>query len=46
MTHLGSLFCDKIPAACNLGISLVADTDPTRDNHERLDVFMGHCPSG
>lgn len=27
-------------------IGMISDTDPKIDNHERMDVFIGHDPSG
>lgn len=38
--------CKLSPKLCELAISLVADSDTSPLNHERVGVFMGHYPSG
>ena len=40
------LLCGHIPKLCDLGIYLVADENPAFDNQERMQVYMGHFPSG
>lgn len=38
--------CKVIPKICELGISLVADSNTSALNQDRLGVFMAHYPSG
>ena len=45
-TEEGVLFCASFSHLCVDFIGLLSDTDPKIDNHERMDVFMGHDPSG
>jgi len=40
------LLCGTIPALCELGDYLIADEDITLDDESRLQVYMGHFPSG
>mgnify|MGYP001806788458 CR=1 FL=1 len=40
------LLCGTIPALCELGDFLVADEDISLDDEKRLQVYMGHFPSG
>eukprot|EP00331_Platyophrya_macrostoma_P029329 CAMPEP_0176440796 /NCGR_PEP_ID=MMETSP0127-20121128/20792_1 /TAXON_ID=938130 /ORGANISM="Platyophrya macrostoma, Strain WH" /LENGTH=384 /DNA_ID=CAMNT_0017825405 /DNA_START=120 /DNA_END=1274 /DNA_ORIENTATION=+ len=42
----GKALCTFLPWACSLGISLVADLDPSLDNIDRVGVFAGHFPAG
>jgi hypothetical protein len=38
--------CGHLMALCELGDYLVADEDVTLDNEKRLQVYLGHFPSG
>jgi hypothetical protein len=40
------LLCGTIPKLCELGDYLIADEDITLDDEKRLQVYMGHFPSG
>jgi lysosomal acid lipase/cholesteryl ester hydrolase len=40
------LLCGTIPALCQFGVYLVADEDTSLDNSDRLNVYLGHFPSG
>lgn len=40
------LLCGTIPALCELGDYLIADEDISLDDTNRLQVYMGHFPSG
>jgi hypothetical protein len=41
-----STLCTYAHSLCNFAINMLADQNPTYDNPERFDVFMGHFPSG
>lgn len=38
--------CNVLPKICDLGISLIADSNTSVLNQDRLGVFMAHYPSG
>lgn len=40
------LLCGTIPALCKFGTYLIVDEDTTLDDTGRLDVYLGHFPSG
>lgn len=40
------LICGNLMALCELGDFLVADEDVSLDNEKRLQVYLGHFPSG
>lgn len=40
------LICGTIPAICQLGAYLIVDEDTTLDDADRLQVYLGHFPSG
>lgn len=40
------LLCGTLPSLCSLGDYLVADEDTTLDDSSRLQVYLGHFPSG
>ena len=41
-----SSICELVPFVCDFMIELVADAESDYNNQARLDVFMGHYPSG
>lgn len=40
------LLCGTIPTLCELGIYLIADEDMSLNDDSRVQVYMGHFPSG
>lgn len=40
------LICGTIPALCRFGAFLIVDEDTSEDDSDRLDVYLGHFPSG
>ena len=40
------ILCGTIPALCEFGDYLIADEDITLDDEGRLQVYLGHFPSG
>ena len=45
-TEAGILFCRRFPKVCDDFLKELCDADPSLDNYERSDVFIGHEPSG
>ena len=41
-----SFIIKQIPELAQLGLSIVADDDPSLNERDRLSVFTGHFPSG
>ena len=40
------LMCSVIPPLCEFGVYLICDEDVDLDDSNRLNVYMGHFPSG
>ncbi len=40
------LICGVIPAICDFGINIGADEDMSLNDLDRVQVYMGHYPSG
>jgi hypothetical protein len=45
-TDAGIIFCTEFRKYCDDAIAQLMDADPSLDNYERYDVFIGHVPSG
>jgi pimeloyl-ACP methyl ester carboxylesterase len=45
-TAFMKLVCGVIPELCEFGVSLLCDEDTSLDDDTRLNVYMGHFPSG
>ena len=45
-TEAGVLFCSTFPKVCADTLKYLMDADPSLDNYERADVFVGHEPCG
>jgi hypothetical protein len=41
-----TLMCGVIPELCEFGVYLICDEDTDLDDSTRLNVYMGHFPSG
>lgn len=46
LTNAGVEICRVLNILCKEGIMVIADSDPNIDNYERMDVVLGHFPSG
>jgi len=46
LTTGGIYVCRVLNFLCKDGIEVIADTDATIDNFERMDVVLGHFPAG
>lgn len=45
-TTFMKLACGILPPLCEFGIYLICDEDVDLDDSDRLNVYMGHFPSG
>ncbi|CDW82246.1 ab-hydrolase associated lipase region family protein [Stylonychia lemnae] len=45
-THTMDFLCDTIPKICDFSLYLITDEDLTEDDESRIQVYLGHFPSG
>jgi gastric triacylglycerol lipase len=46
LTNAGVEVCRVFNFLCKEGVQVIADSNPDIDNYERMDVVLGHFPSG